>query len=194
MAATLQELSGGRLEMGIGAGGHPAEHAAMGIPFPEIAERAARLEEAVQALRLLWTGGPVSFQGRFFPLVDVHAFPIPVPVPRIIVGGETPAGARLAGRIADGWTAYDRTFERDLPRCLEALEASGRRREAFATIVAFNLVRDVRPERQPFLADPVGELGRWRRAGADEVIVACARPEHIGPLLAAAAQVRSATS
>ena len=58
MAATLQEASGGRLVLGIGIGGHPAEHLAYGIPFPAAGERGARLEEAVAVLRALWTGGP----------------------------------------------------------------------------------------------------------------------------------------
>jgi alkanesulfonate monooxygenase SsuD/methylene tetrahydromethanopterin reductase-like flavin-dependent oxidoreductase (luciferase family) len=186
MAATLQEQSGGRLDLGIGTGGHPVEHADMGIPFPEMPERVARLEEAVQVLRLLWTGGPVSFDGRFFRLANVHAFPIPVPSPRIIIGGETPAGAGLAGRIGDGWTAFDRTFERDLPRCLEALAATGRSRESFTAIVAVELARDLPPSRQPFLADPAGELERWRAAGADELIVSCVRPHNLGAIIEAA--------
>ena len=99
MAATLSDLSGGRLELGIGIGGHPAEHQAYGIPFPDPAERAAHLEEAVQVLRLLFGGGPVDFDGRFYQLSAAHAFPAPQPPPRITIGGEKPAGARLAARI-----------------------------------------------------------------------------------------------
>jgi alkanesulfonate monooxygenase SsuD/methylene tetrahydromethanopterin reductase-like flavin-dependent oxidoreductase (luciferase family) len=186
MAATLQDQSGGRLDLGIGTGGHPVEHDAMGIPFPERSERVARLEEAVRVLRLLWTGGPVSSEGTYHHLADVHAFPAPVPPPRIIVGGETTAGARLGGRIGDGWTAYARTFERDLPHCLEALDAVGRPRQSFTTIVSLDLARDTPPAEQPFLADPVGEMGRWRKAGADEIILSCARPEHIDGLVEAA--------
>jgi alkanesulfonate monooxygenase SsuD/methylene tetrahydromethanopterin reductase-like flavin-dependent oxidoreductase (luciferase family) len=57
MAATVQDQSGGRVELGIGIGGHPAEHHAYGIDFPDVPERVARLEEAVGMLRLLWSGG-----------------------------------------------------------------------------------------------------------------------------------------
>jgi len=188
MAATLQEQSGGRLDLGIGVGGHPEEHAALGIPFPAVEERAARLEEAVRVLRLLWGGGPVSFEGHFYRLVDAHAFPVPLPPPRIVIGGETPAGARLAGRLGDGWTAFDRTFERDLPRCLDALARSGRSRASFSAIVAVELARDLPPHRQSFLADPRGELQRWREAGADELIVSGVRPQHLVWLLDAAAR------
>jgi alkanesulfonate monooxygenase SsuD/methylene tetrahydromethanopterin reductase-like flavin-dependent oxidoreductase (luciferase family) len=186
MAATLQDQSGGRLDLGIGIGGHPVEHAAMGIPFPDLPERVARLEEAVQVMRLLWTGGPVSFGGRFYSLDGARAFPVPTPAPRIIIGGETPAGARLAGRLGNGWSAFARTFERDLPGCLDALAATGRPRDAFSAIVSVDLARDLRPERQPFLADPVAEMARWRDAGADEIIVSCARPQHIDALVEAA--------
>ena len=65
----------------------------------------------------------------FYPLEDAHAFPVPTPPPPIVIGGETPAGARLAGRIGDGWSTFDDNFEQNLPLYLEALEAAGRRRE-----------------------------------------------------------------
>ena len=57
-------------------------------------------------LRLLFSGGPVDFDGRFYQLRAAHAFPAPKPPPRIIIGGETPAGARLAARIGDAWTTF----------------------------------------------------------------------------------------
>ena len=60
MASTLQIMSGGRLILGIGIGGHPREHEAYGIDFPPAPERVARVEEAVAVIRALWTGGPVT--------------------------------------------------------------------------------------------------------------------------------------
>ena len=104
MAATLQEATAGRLTLGIGIGGHPGEHHAYGIPFPDAPERVARLEEAVAVLRALWTGGPVTRPSPFYPLVEAHAFPVPHPMPAIIVGGELRPGATLAARAGDGWT------------------------------------------------------------------------------------------
>ena len=138
MASTLQIASGGRLVLGIGIGGAPKEHAAYGIDFPPAPERVARLEEAVAVIRALWTGGPVTRDSPFYPLRDAYAYPVPVPPPPIIIGGETAAGARLAGRIGDGWSAFDDNFEANLPLYLEALEASGRKRE-----------RPARPRRFP---------------------------------------------
>ncbi|MGZ8528826.1 MAG: LLM class flavin-dependent oxidoreductase, partial [Candidatus Limnocylindrales bacterium] len=111
MASTLQEVSGGRLILGFGIGGHPAEHRALGIPFPDAPERVARLEEAVAVLRALWSGGPVSRPSPFYPLDEAQVSVGPFPPPPIVVGGETRAGARLAGRIGDGWTAFDDNFE-----------------------------------------------------------------------------------
>ena len=87
IAATLADLSGGRLELGIGIGGHPAEHEAYGIAFPAAPERAARLEEAVQVLRLLFGGGPVDYDGRFYQLTGRARIP----------GAEAPAAHHHRG-------------------------------------------------------------------------------------------------
>ena len=125
MASTLQIASGGRLTLGIGIGGAPREHEAYGIDFPAPPERVSRLEEAVAVIRALWTGGPVTRESPFYPLVDAAAYPVPDPPPRIIVGGETAAGARLAGRIGDGWSAFDDNFEENLPLYLESLDVVG---------------------------------------------------------------------
>jgi alkanesulfonate monooxygenase SsuD/methylene tetrahydromethanopterin reductase-like flavin-dependent oxidoreductase (luciferase family) len=144
MAATLQQASGGRLILGIGIGGHPREHEALGIPFPAAPERVARLEEAVAVLRALWTGGPVDLDGEFYSLHDAYAYPVPTPPPPIVVGGETSAGARLAARIGDGWTAFESSFVRDEPVYREALEAAGRDRAAMRVLVGFQGERGYR--------------------------------------------------
>ena len=127
MAANVQDLAGGRLEVGIGIGGHPREHEALGIPFPPAAERVARLEEAVQVLRLLWSGGPVSFEGRYYQLRDAYAHPVPQPSPRLVIGGETAAGAQLAARLGDAWTTTGEALLRDRTIFEDALAAAGRR-------------------------------------------------------------------
>jgi alkanesulfonate monooxygenase SsuD/methylene tetrahydromethanopterin reductase-like flavin-dependent oxidoreductase (luciferase family) len=188
MAGTVQAISGGRLTLGIGIGGHPAEHAAYGIDFPSAAERASRLEGAVAAIRALWTGGPVDLDAPGITLRDAVARPAPDPTPRIIVGGETPAGARLAARIGDGWTTFDRTFERDLPGYLEALAAAGRSRADQRLIVAFEAGRSgVDALRgSPWVSRPGDELARWRAAGADDVIVTARTTADIDRLVDAA--------
>ncbi len=137
MASTLQVASGGRLVLGIGIGGAPKEHEAYGIDFPDAPERVARLEEAVAVMRALWTGGPITRDSPYYPLRDAYAHPVPDPPPPIIIGGETPAGARLAGRIGDGWTAFDDNFEQNLPLYLESLETTGRARADQRVLVGF---------------------------------------------------------
>jgi len=173
MASTLQIASGGRLVLGMGIGGAPKEHAAYGIDFPEARERVARLEEAIAVIRALWTGGPVTRPSPFYPLEDAHAFPVPTPPPPIVIGGETPAGARLAGRIGDGWSAFDDNFEQNLPLYLEALEAAGRRRADQRVLVGFqgDWLGDADLRESPWCREPRASWDRWREAGADGAIV-----------------------
>lgn len=173
MASTLQIASGGRLVLGVGIGGAPKEHAAYGIDFPAAPERVARLEEAVAVIRALWTGGPVTRESPFYPLHEAYAHPVPVPPPPIILGGETAAGARLAGRIGDGWSAFDDNFEANLPLYLESLAASGRRREDQRVIVGFegDWLADESIADSPWVTAPHEAWQRWQAAGADDVVV-----------------------
>jgi alkanesulfonate monooxygenase SsuD/methylene tetrahydromethanopterin reductase-like flavin-dependent oxidoreductase (luciferase family) len=189
MASTLQIVSGGRLILGIGIGGHPDEHAALGIPFPEAPERVARLEEAVAVLRALWTGGPVTRPSPFYPLDEAYSRPIPDPVPRILVGGETVAGARLAGRIGDGWSTFDNNFEKNLPAYLEAVEASGRRRADQLVVVGYqgdDWLDHGRLAGTGWIQDPRATWERWKEIGADGAIVTAKASEDIDALVDAA--------
>jgi G6PDH family F420-dependent oxidoreductase len=186
MAATLQELADGRLELGIGIGGHPNEHQALGIDFPPVPERVARLEEAVKVLRLLWSGGPVSFDGHYYQLRDAHAFPVPRPAPRVIVGGDSPGGARLAARIGDAWTTTEEGIERHAGAYEQQLRELGRARNRAPILLGLDRARGIPAERQPIFADLRGELERWRDRGADEIVLSWVRPSEIPALLAAA--------
>ena len=90
MAVTVDHISNGRLEFGIGAAWHEAEHTAYGIPFPGVKERCDRLEEAVQLIRLLFQSEePVDFQGKYYQLKQAPFSPAPVqrPHPPIFIGG-----------------------------------------------------------------------------------------------------------
>jgi alkanesulfonate monooxygenase SsuD/methylene tetrahydromethanopterin reductase-like flavin-dependent oxidoreductase (luciferase family) len=188
MAATLQEASGARLTLGIGIGGHPAEHRAYGIPFPDAPERVARLEEAVATLRALWTGGPVTRASAFYPLTGAHAFPVPVPPPPMIVGGESRAGAELAARIGDGWTTPAATLAGRLPVYLEALDAAGKDRGRQRILVAFDLPRSASLAASPWVADPTAAAAEWRAAGADGVVVGANTTADVDALVEAAAR------
>jgi alkanesulfonate monooxygenase len=105
--AQVDAMSGGRVEVGLGAGWFDGEHTAYGIPFPPLGERFERLEEQFQILTGLWgtpDGGTFAFDGRHYQLKDSPALPKPVqrPHPPIIVGGGGPKRTpRLAATYAD---------------------------------------------------------------------------------------------
>jgi F420-dependent oxidoreductase-like protein len=106
MATTIDHLSGGRLEFGLGASGAEIEHTMLGIPFYTTGERIRRLGEALTVCRKLWTEERASFDGRYYTLTDAVANPKPLqrPHPPIWVGG---GGEKLTLRVvaehADVW-------------------------------------------------------------------------------------------
>jgi alkanesulfonate monooxygenase SsuD/methylene tetrahydromethanopterin reductase-like flavin-dependent oxidoreductase (luciferase family) len=188
MASTLQIASRGRLTLGLGVGAETGEHAAYGLPFPPIAERVARLEEAVAVMRALWTGGPVTRESPTCPLREAVALPVPEPPPRIIVAGETRVGARLAGRIGDGWTASETNFESRLPDYLEALADSGRRREDQLVLLEVNegdWLDDSSLQQSPWVLEPRAAWERWRAAGADGAVILARSPADVDALVTA---------
>ena len=108
IAVTVDHLSGGRLEMGIGAGWNEPEFAQYGMRFPKgAAERIDRLDEACQVLKALWTEPRATFAGRYYQLSDAIAEPKPLqrPHPPIWVGGNGPKRTlRVAAQRADVWS------------------------------------------------------------------------------------------
>ncbi|MFL5676389.1 MAG: LLM class flavin-dependent oxidoreductase [Chloroflexota bacterium] len=190
MASTLQIASGGRFILGMGIGGHPREHAAYGIEFPDATERVARLEEAVAVVRALWTGGPVTRPSAFYPLTDAVAFPVPDPAPPIIIGGETTAGARLAARIGDGWSTFDNNFVDNLPLYQESLEASGRSRADQTVLVGFqgDWLGDADIAETEWVREPRAAWDRWRDRGADGAIVLARTTSDVDALVDAVAR------
>lgn len=109
--AQVDQMSGGRVEFGIGAGWYDREHAAYGIPFPPLAQRLDRLAEQLEVVTGLWrtpVGETFSYHGRFYELQDAPALPKPVqrPGPPVIVGGRGPRRTpQLAARYADEFNA-----------------------------------------------------------------------------------------
>ncbi|MCA9876127.1 MAG: TIGR03621 family F420-dependent LLM class oxidoreductase [Thermomicrobiales bacterium] len=102
-AGTIDILSGGRLDLGLGAGWMKEEYAQSGIPFDPPGVRIARLEEALQLLTLLFTGEPVTFQGQFYQVANLTLPPVPVqrPHPPFVIGGGSRKILTLAGKYAD---------------------------------------------------------------------------------------------
>jgi F420-dependent oxidoreductase-like protein len=104
-AAALSELSGGRLDLGIGAGWHEGEHAMFGIPFPPLKERLDRLECGARVIRALWRGQPATLEQPYYPLRQAQSFPLPPGggVPLIIGGRGERRTLRIVAESADEW-------------------------------------------------------------------------------------------
>jgi len=194
MLATLAGQSGPRVDLGIGVGGNADEMAAYGIRFPDPPERIAILEEALAVMRALWKGGPADYDGHFFQLHQAYAHPAPEPPPRIIVGGEKPAGARLAARVGDGWTTNAPDYAELLPIHLAELEAHGRKRSDVIHVVAVPLTRDEPLESNRLIADMSAFADEWQARGADELIVNWVRPAHLQAVIDAADKAGLASS
>ncbi|HEX9034310.1 MAG TPA: TIGR03619 family F420-dependent LLM class oxidoreductase [Streptosporangiaceae bacterium] len=128
-AATVDVLSGGRHDLGLGLGWMPEEFAMTGASMER---RGARTAEYVQVLRTLWGPQPCEFSGEFYEVPRGTVLPRPVQAagPQILLGGMAPVALRRAGRLADGWVTSSRT---DLSRIgdliaivHEAAEQAGR--------------------------------------------------------------------
>jgi len=105
-AASLDQLSGGRVELGLGAGAFWDRIAAMGGPGRTPAEAVEATAEAIQVIRLAWeTGGPVSFEGRHYHLRGHQPGPGPAHPMGIWLGAVKPRMLGLTGRLADGWVS-----------------------------------------------------------------------------------------
>jgi F420-dependent oxidoreductase-like protein len=107
-AVTVDHLSGGRLEFGLGAGWAENEHTMLGLPFGTKGDRADWLEEACQIIRSLWTEQRTSFEGSYYHLTEAVAEPKPVqqPYPPIWIGGSgRQRTLRITARYADVWNA-----------------------------------------------------------------------------------------
>jgi alkanesulfonate monooxygenase SsuD/methylene tetrahydromethanopterin reductase-like flavin-dependent oxidoreductase (luciferase family) len=103
MAATLQQLSGGRLILGLGAGGSNAEFGAFGLPVRSPKEKIDAFEEGIEIIRGLWTGKPQTFEGKHYQLKEAQIAPPPEsPIP-FWLGTYGPRALAITGRLADGW-------------------------------------------------------------------------------------------
>ncbi|MEO0561621.1 MAG: LLM class flavin-dependent oxidoreductase [Chloroflexota bacterium] len=105
-AATLQNLSGGRFILGVGAGWKADEYDAYGYPFPKTSERIEAMAETVQICKALWNAGgePISFAGKHHHIADATCVPQPTPPPPIMIGGTGEKRTlRAVAQYADWW-------------------------------------------------------------------------------------------
>ena len=109
MAATIDHVSGGRLEFGLGGAWYELEHDQYGIPFPRIGQRLAMMGEAAEILKSLWTQPRTTFSGRHFQLKDAMCEPKPLQKPHIplwIGGSGERVTLRHVAAQADGWNTF----------------------------------------------------------------------------------------
>ena len=165
-AAFVDQLSGGRLDLGLGLGYREREFELLGVP---IEERASRTEELVRIARIAWTGEPFTFHGDHWQFDNVVVTPTPLQPagPSLWLGGTSPAAARRAGRLGCHWmpdasvSAERHTIYRD------ALAAGGYEAGAFMTTVAATIIVSDDPERAwaevaPHLLYQHDEYRRWQ--------------------------------
>lgn len=145
--AQVDEMSGGRVELGLGAGWFEAEHQAYAIPFPPLGERFDRLSEQLDILTGMWAtpvGEKFDYTGTHYSVVDSPALPKPVQaVPPIIIGGQgakrTPAlAARFAGEFNIPFVPLD-TLTAQFERVAAAVAAAGREPDSMTYSAAFVL-------------------------------------------------------
>jgi probable F420-dependent oxidoreductase len=177
--ATLDLVSAGRLDVGLGIGWSTAEYQAVGVPYER---RGARAEEFLAALRTLWTEEVAEFSGRFYQIPPARMAPRPVqrPHPPLLLGGAAPAALRRAGRLADGWISGSTA---DLARVGESIAVvrraasdAGRDPEAlrFVSRGALRVRPGGNPGRAPLTGsfdELRGDLDRLRAQGVTEVFL-----------------------
>jgi alkanesulfonate monooxygenase SsuD/methylene tetrahydromethanopterin reductase-like flavin-dependent oxidoreductase (luciferase family) len=110
MAATLQELTGGRYILGIGAGWHEEEYRAYGYDYPSGGVRVRQLAEAIEVMQTMWTQSPASYQGEHYRIDGAFCEPRPDPPIPIMVGTNGPKALRVVARLADMWN-WDAPWE-----------------------------------------------------------------------------------
>ncbi len=186
-AAGIDNISGGRMVLGLGAGWQENEHAAYGIAFHTVGGRLRRLEEACQVVRGLFDHGRLSFEGRYYRLQGAPLEPKPIqqPLPLLVGGGGEQLTLRIAARYANEWNVWGTP---DLLRqkiavlerhCAEAgRDPREIRRSANALLILTDdeaLIERTRATGRPLIAGSVGRvqetLGMYLEAGVDEVII-----------------------
>jgi F420-dependent oxidoreductase-like protein len=148
LVTTADHVSGGRVELGLGAGWHEREHAAYGFPYPELKTRIEMLDEQLQIVLGNWSGEPFSFTGKHYRLEELEAQPTPIqpPHPPLLMGGGAGrVAARLAAHFADEYNTAFATAaavrERS-QRIAQACEEMGREPIPFSVMTAVVIGRD----------------------------------------------------
>ena len=173
LVSTADQISDGRIELGLGAGWNAHEHAAYGFPFPRTRTRMDMLEEQLQVVLDSWSDGPSSFEGRHYRVHDLEAEPKPVqrPHPPLILGGSAgPRSCALAARFADEYnTVYPTVSDarQRRARVLAACERAGREPIPFSIMTSVIAGAD-----ESDLRDRLTRVARVRWDGPEAMMAA----------------------
>lgn len=190
---TLDHLSGGRLDAGLGIGWLPEELEAVGL---STARRGSRAEDYLRCLRAIWTEGIVDYRGEFYrvPRSRVDPKPVQQPHPPVLLGGGAEAALRRAGRMADGWISSSRAdltrIEGSMATVRRGAEEAGRDPGALR-MVCRGVVKVRTGERAPLvgsLDDIRADLAELSAKGVTETFVDLNFDPEIGTPDAAAAE------
>jgi probable F420-dependent oxidoreductase len=176
LLTTVDRLSHGRLDAGLGIGWLPQELEAVGVPA---ARRGARAEDFIRCLRAIWTDDVVEYEGEFYrvPRSRVDPKPVQQPHPPLLLGGTAPAALRRAGRVADGWISSSRADLRRIDESVAVVRsaaAEAGRDPDRLRVVCRSVVRVRAGERSPLVgsyADIRTDLEELESKGVTETFV-----------------------
>jgi len=185
---SIDVVSEGRLDAGLGLGWEPEEFTAAGA---DMARRGDRAEEFIACLRAIWGDDPVEFSGEFYTIPRGFVDPKPVqqPHPPILLGGGAPKALRRVGAIADGWISSSRFLAADVPEAVATIRGAaaeaGRNPADVRIIVRGSMkVRDTDNADDPTMTGTVGkikaDLEEYAAGGATEVFLDLNFDELIG--------------
>jgi len=129
MGATLQELTGGRFILGLGAGWNEEEYLGYGYDYPSGGVRVAQLSEAIQVIRAMWTDAPATYHGTYYHADSAYCEPRPDPAIPIMVGTNGPKALGVTARHADWWNwdgPWEQTYMGPYEILRQHCEAIGR--------------------------------------------------------------------
>ena len=172
--ATVDWLSNGRVDFGIGVGWLEEEYDVVNVPF---ARRGRRTDEYLEVLKTLWTTDPSSYEGEFYtmPACSMHPKPVQQPHPPLVFGGESDAALRRVARHGQGWYTFNRLPDQvgeGMTRLEKALAAEGRSRSEVKVTAC--------PYFNPFTPEMIDQ---YADAGVDEVtaLFFAMTPDDVGP-------------
>ena len=190
-ASTVDHVSGGRLEFGLGAGWFEPEQRMLGTPLPEKAELVGRFREAVEICDSLFRNEVTTYEGRWYQLREAAFRPLPVQKPRppFTLGAHRPRMLAIVARYADSWNSYgppgvirERNAVLD-----EQCAAIGRDPGSLRRSLYYSIAREADPWASVDAFQEV--VGRYREVGIEEFILDHPKDEQLGVLEKVAADV-----